>query len=155
IFAFGASTASVQSLLNMEADLPGLIQRGPPDASGVGPITFVDLRNLNLNQIASKSIDFSVEQEVGEVGGGRLLVSAAATKNISFRIQAPRSSPAQETVRNPSSTFSASEKLKWNGNAQVRWEGPRWGVGWSTRYFDWIPVPQPAAVPTTYFLLQG
>ncbi len=136
IFSFSASSYGVQSLINLESELPGLIQRGTPDASGVGPINFVDLRFLNLNQIASKSLDFTVEQRVENVGGGRLVFTASATKNLSFKVQVSRTAPPEEQVRNVNGI--RSQQIKWNGNAQLRWEGPRWSVGWSARYFDYL-----------------
>ncbi|MDP1578801.1 MAG: TonB-dependent receptor [Candidatus Didemnitutus sp.] len=142
-------TLSAQEAINLESELPGVVQRGAPDGhpSGVGPITFVDRRNINLRQIASKSVDFSVEQRLANIGGGRLVLTAAATRNLSFKVQTTNTGAAVEQVRNPTGAFS--RQIAWNGNAQLRWEGPQWSVGWSTRYFDYI-----LANPT-FFLLQG
>ncbi len=144
IFSLGA-----QDAINLELDLPGVVQRGAPDghASGVGPITFVDRRAINLRQVSSRSMDFSVQQEIQNMAGGRLILSAVASRNISFKVQATNSGPAEEQVRSLTGAFG--RQIEWNGNAQVRWEGQQWGFGWSTRYLDYI------LVQTTYLLLQG
>jgi outer membrane receptor protein involved in Fe transport len=147
IFAFSINQAGAQDAINLESEVPGIVQRGTPDSSGVGPITLVDLRQTNLRQIASKSVDFSVEQRLEDIGGGRLVLMAVATRNISFKVQTSNAGAAVEQVRNPTGAFS--RQIEWNGNAQVRWEGPQWSVGWSTRYFDYI-----LANPN-FFLLQG
>ncbi len=150
IFSLGA-----QDAINLESELPGIVQRGAPDGhpSGVGEIAFVDRRFVNFRQIASRSMDFSVEQRLENIVGGRLVLTAAATRNISFKVQLTNTGPAVEQVRNPAGAFS--QQIAWNGNAQVRWEGPQWSVGWSVRYFDYLLVPQPVANPTQWFLLQG
>jgi outer membrane receptor protein involved in Fe transport len=139
---------SAQEAIDLESELP-VVQRGAPDghASGVGPITFVDRRFINLRQIASKSVDFSVEQRLANIGGGRLVFTVAGTRNLSFKVQTTNTGPAVEQVRNPAGAFS--RQIAWNGNAQLRWEGPQWSVGWSTRYFDYV-----LANPT-FYLLQG
>ncbi len=149
------SSLMAQNAINLESELPGLVQRGAPDGhpSGVGPITFLDLRNINLAQIASRSVDFSVEKRWENIHGGRLVLRAAASRNISFKVQLTDIGPAVEQVRNPTGAFS--RQIEWNGNAQVRWEGPRWSVGWSTRYLDYLLLPQPPNNPTQWFPLQG
>jgi len=154
IFAFSTNQTGAQEAINLESEVPGIVQRGTPDASGAGAITFVDLRNTNLRQIASKSLDFTLEQRLDNVLGGRLVLTAIATRNISFKVQASNTGPAVEQVRNVTGSFY-SRQIEWNGNAQVRWEGPRWSVGWSTRYFDYILVQQPTTNPTLHTVLQG
>src|SRR5690606_36059467 len=48
--------AFAQAAVDLEADLPGRIHRGPPDGhpSGVGPITFVDHSYANLRLTRSE-----------------------------------------------------------------------------------------------------
>ncbi len=141
---------SAQDAINLESEIPELIERGAPDgnASGVGPITFVDRRYINLRQVASRSLDFSLQQEIREVRGGRLLLTLRATRNLSFKVQATNTGPAVEQVRNPA--VAPARQIAWNGNAQLSWEGQRWGLGWNTRYSDSLLLSS-----SFYYVLQG
>ncbi len=145
--AIAAITA--QQVLDLEADLPGRVQRAAPDGhpSGAGPLAFVDARNLNFRQIRSRSLDLSVEQVLRDVRGGDLHLSLTGTRNLSFKVQSTNTTPAVEQVGNADA--AAARQIKWNANAQARWEGRRWTFGWTVRYFDKLLVA-PADI-----LLQG
>lgn len=135
------TTLGVQSVLDLESEIPSRVTRGPSDGhpSGVGPLTFVDARRINLRQISSKSADVSLEYQRENVMGGRLVATLAATKQLSFKVQATATGAAVEQVRNR--TAIMAQALQWNANAQLRWEARRWSLGWSTRYFDSLLVP--------------
>jgi outer membrane receptor protein involved in Fe transport len=150
IFSLGA-----QEAVSLEQEIPGLVQRGAPDgdASGVGPIIFIDQRYINLRQVSSRSLDINLEQHIADMSGGRLLLTVAATKNMSFKVQASNTGPAEEQVRNPVS--SLSRQIAWNGNAQLRWEGPQWSFGWSARYFDYLLVGTAGITGANNLQLQG
>ncbi len=127
---------SPQTAIDLETDLPGRVTRGATDGhpSGVGPITFVDARNVNFLQVRSESVDLAAEHTVRDIFGGNLIMSLAATRNMSFEVKATATTPTEEQVGNPLAI--ASRQIEWNGNAQARWEGRRYTFGWSTRYFD-------------------
>ncbi len=130
-----------QNVLDLEDALPGRVRRDE-----AGQITFVDARAVNFNLIRSKSIDFNLRQQIDSLFGGRVVLTVAATKNLSFRVQPTASSLPTELVRNPSG-FDLSRQLKWNGNGQLQWEGQQWTFGWSARYFDLVlPNPSTALV---------
>ncbi len=131
------TSLTAQTVLDLEATDPQLASRVQRDASG--RITLVDSRSINFARIASKTLDITLEQQVPNVWGGRIVFTAAATKNLSFKIQTSAKSQAVEQVENPLGTYGFSF-VRWNGNGQVRWEGRRWTVGWSTRYFDDVLV---------------
>lgn len=142
------TSLNAQNAINLESELP-IVSRGAVDGhpSGLGPITFVDQRITNLRQIASKSVDFSLEQRFENVFGGRLLITAVATRNLSFKVQASATGPAIEQLRNVNGVFS--RQIEWNGNAGLRWQGQQWSFGWNARYYDYI-----LARPID-FILQG
>lgn len=144
------SGLGVQGAVDFEDDVAGRVIRGTLDghSSGIGPITFVDGRQVNFLQITSKSADFNLEFQLPELAGGRLFFSFAASKFISFKVQTSISSPAVEQVRNPTAAFSRA--VEWNGNGQLRWERGPWIVGWNTRYFDDI-----LALPANYVVQGG
>lgn len=130
---------TTQNVVDLEADgaMAGRIVRAAPETgapNGVGLITFVDARNINFSQTRSKSLDLTVEQHFEKVFGGRLVFTAAASKNISFKVQASSTSVPVEQVRTRITTFSS--QLRWNANGQIRWEGRQWTFGWSTRFYD-------------------
>jgi outer membrane receptor protein involved in Fe transport len=139
-----------QEAVSEEISIPGRVRRGAPDghASGIGPIEFVDLRSVNVGEVSSRSLDISLTQTVDGVGPGRMVFSLLASKNISFKLL------GVEKVRNNSGFSFDQRQLKWNGNAQIRWEGPQWGFGWSTRYLDHLLVTVHPFLPD-YSILQG
>ena len=131
------ASISPQELLNLEAGDPVMAARIHRDATGA--ITFVDARNINFRQIGSKVLDLTIEQRVAGIGGGQVVVSVAATKNLEFMVQTSAVSSPIQQVRNPSAVYGGSF-IEWNGNAQVRWQTARWTLGWSGRFFDDVLV---------------
>jgi outer membrane receptor protein involved in Fe transport len=136
------TSIGLQEVLNLEMDFPDRVQRAAPLSgapNGVGVVTYVDARNINFRQITARSADLTVEQIVPDMLGGRLIITAAVTKQISVKVQTTNSAPPVEQVRNPAAP-DITRQLKWNGNAQVRWEKDQWVVGWSGRYYDYLLV---------------
>lgn len=130
------ASLSVSQTAQLEPHLPGRVQRGPSDGhpSGVGPIVFIDARQINFRLVASESMDYNIDQEFSNFLGGKLLMSVAATQNISFRVQTTNTTPPVEQINNASAAFA--RQINWNANGQVRWEGKRWSFGWNSRYYD-------------------
>jgi iron complex outermembrane receptor protein len=141
------ASLSVQGVLDLEAADPQLAARVQRDAAGV--LLFVDARNINFRQVVSKTMDITLEQRFENVFGGRLFLNMAATKNMSFKIQTSASTPLMEQIRNPLASNASVFPIQWNGNAQLRWEGSQWTLGWAARYFDYVLV-RPAE-----FIAQG
>jgi iron complex outermembrane receptor protein len=128
-----------QEVVDLELDplMHGRVRRAsaePNAPGGVGVITFVDARNINFRQIIVRSVDATLNYSIENVLGGRITFLAAATKNLSFKLQTTNSAPAVEQVRNP--TAALSRQLKWNANSQIRWERDRILLSWSARYYD-------------------
>jgi outer membrane receptor protein involved in Fe transport len=132
----------VQEFLDLEATSPQIserIQRAAPEPGapdGVGRVTFVNARSININEISSKSLDLSVDYAIEKLAGGRLVLGAAASKLISQKIQTSPDTPPVE--------FAGNRELGpvpvWGGNVQARWESVQWSIGWSARYFDALLV---------------
>jgi outer membrane receptor protein involved in Fe transport len=115
------------------------ISRGTPEPgapNGVGPITFVDARYINLFQITNRAADFRIEYTREDVQNGRLIIALEGTKNISFKRQTSAGVPAIELLNDP----TLSDGVRWGGNLQLRWEGRRWTFGWAARYLDSLLV---------------
>jgi hypothetical protein len=123
-------------VLDLEASDAGMANR--VQRASDGRILFVDARTTNFRKIDSKTLDLTIEKRIDHFLGGALHLSAAATRNLSFKVQTSANAPAIEQVRNASANFFFP--VRWNGNAQIRWEGKECSMGWTVRYFDSILV---------------
>jgi iron complex outermembrane receptor protein len=115
------------------------VQRDPATATGglPGKITFIDATNYNARLIRVRDVDVSLDQGFKNVFGGRLILTANITKHLEFSEQVNYAkAPLQNWVGNIRSSGTFLVPTVWNGSGQVRWEGPRLGFGWSTRYYD-------------------
>ena len=128
---------SPQTVLDLEASDPRIASRVQRDSSG--RIALVDARTINFREIVSKTADLGVDGHIRNVLGGRLLFAAAATKNISFKLQSSANAPAEEQVRMPDTAYGGLF-TEWAANGSIRWEGDRWSFGWTTRYYDDVLV---------------
>src|SRR5690606_33768068 len=86
-------------IIAMEADFPDRVQReAPGDGFPAGRITYLDYRTINLRQVVARSIDFALDQQLSDIGGGTLRLSARASKNIARKTQNTNDGPLVETV---------------------------------------------------------
>jgi hypothetical protein len=125
---------SPQTVLDLEASDPrvaGRVQR-----NSAGSITYIDASTMNFARVINKSANLTLSQRVDEVFGGQLTFTAAAAKNISYKIQSSATTDPLEQVRVP----TRGNVGRWNANAQVSWEGKQWSFGWDTQYMDSVLV---------------
>ncbi len=139
-----------------ELALPGRVTRGPVPAGdpySVGPITFLDLRSVNLASAEIEAFDLSLDYEHKTESRGTFSFFAAATRTVQFKTQFSPTSPIIENVGTVSGAGAfqggvGNYPLKFKANFGVNWNYRRWTVGWAARYYDsyLVTSTQPGAV---------
>jgi outer membrane receptor protein involved in Fe transport len=141
------STLTLQQMVDAEAAYPGRVTRAPAaagDTFGVGPITLVDLAQLNLLRSEVEAIDFSVGYRRTSANWGTLDVSALATVTEHYKRQTAFGQPEINYVN-----FTTSGPLRRQGHLTTAWDYGRWTFGWTVRYIGGYRVSGPPITTST------
>ncbi len=150
-------TLAPQTLINLEDNFPGRIERAPltaPDqALGYtgGVITKMNLRNLNLAGKRVEAWDVQADYTWKPEGWGEFQAFAVATWQPHLESKFYAGAPWVETV-------GYSTTVKFRGNGGLTWTKGAWTLGWNAQYFGSYFVYNSAAseaVRATAILNQG
>ncbi len=127
---------NLAGLLQREAEFPGRVVRGPltPGDAALGytggPITSLDLTQLNIGRSRIEAWDFQVDYELATDRFGVFRPYAVATLQTELVRQTLPTDPLRNAVG-----FDASPH-EWRGNVGVNWELGSWSAAWDAQYYD-------------------
>jgi outer membrane receptor protein involved in Fe transport len=153
---------SPQTIVDDEAIFPGLVTRSaatPGDPFGVGVITAVDFRLLNLTKLQTNGFDATLDYRRLTNRFGTFAISAQATLTNQFKQQSTFNSPFAEYA----GWVDDGGPDRFKGNATLTWGTRRWTISWTTEYFgSYHPYGAPGEPPsgptpfsTPFFLALG
>lgn len=127
---------------NFLALFPDRVTRGAASSGfAVGPITTVDVSQINLGGTLFEALDFALTY-ARPLFGGRIDVQSDATYSIRSELQVYPGGPFTDfsgvvsTSGEANSVSFGAGVLRWRGVGSVRWSNDRWSIGWRGRYFD-------------------
>ena len=122
-----------------EEQLVSLLTRIAPEritreatTSGFGPITALDLTNLNFAKAETEAYDYSAEYVFPNSSTGNWTVALSATELRHSRSQATANSPFVENAGVLNVLFG---NIKWRSTAGLKWAYRDLDVAWTSRYY--------------------
>jgi outer membrane receptor protein involved in Fe transport len=134
-------TIGGQTLVENEALFPDRVVRDPVPAGdpyGVGPITLLNLRSMNLFKAYNEGYDFSASysRRTETLGGFEFSFNTSLPKRAKRKTVANQ--PYLDYVN-----FAGSGPLAFRYNTAFVWDYRGWSLGWNTRYYGKSRVSGP------------
>ncbi len=144
-------TIGVQNVINNEALFPSRVTRlpaAPGDPFGVGPITIVDNRLVNVTRAEAEAFDLAVDYRWKSKTIGTFDFFASGTRQTHYKVQLV---PGQPLTENVGLTFN--NPAAWKASAGLAWSLRAWTVQWGTTYSHKYLIANPAASANAALIL--
>ncbi|MBX7121938.1 MAG: TonB-dependent receptor [Opitutaceae bacterium] len=144
-------TVNAQQMVDLEDVYPDRVTRGPVipgDPSGVGPITTVNLSNLNLLKSINEGFDISLNyrRPTKRFGNFEFMTIGSYTEHYQRRITYGQ--PLIEFAN-----YTSSGPLKLRHTSSLIWDYHSWSLGWSTYYYNRFKIPGPPVTSNPFLIM--